>query len=131
MIYLLYTSDQLLFLFQILGNAAYLAAGRRTYIFSIVLISLMAVVISLFLLLYRSMKQKGMNVVPVPGSEEEIGNGTEMKNSNETGVELEDDEVQLLEAELNEETNGQDDVTGENDITASDTATLLYEGSSL
>jgi len=72
-----------------------------------------------------------MNVVPVPGSEEEIGNGTEMKNSNETGVELEDDEVQLLEAELNEETNGQDDVTGENDITASDTATLLYEGSSL
>jgi len=91
----------------------------------------MAVVISLFLLLYRSMKQKGMNVVPVPGSEEEIGNGTEMKNSNETGVELEDDEVQLLEAELNEETNGQDDVTGENDITTSDTATLLYEGSSL
>jgi len=129
MIYLLYTSDQLLFLFQILGNAAYLAAGRRTYIFSIVLISLMAVVISLFLLLYRSMKQKGMNLVPVPGSEEEIGNGTEMKNWNETEVELEDEEVLLLEeAELNEETNGQDDV---NDITTSNTATLLYEGSSL
>ena len=88
--------------------------------------------ISLFLLLYRSMKQKGMNLVPVPGSEEEIENGTEMKNWNETEVELEDDEVQLLEeAELNEETNGQDDVTGENDITTSDTATLLYEGSSL
>jgi len=75
------------------------------------------------------MKQKGMNLVPVPGSEEEIGNGTEMKNWR---VELEDDEVQLLEeAELNEETNGQDDVTGENGITTSDTATLLYEGSSL
>ena len=89
--------------------------------------------ISLFILLYRSMKQKGMNLVPVPGSEEEIENGTEMKNWNETGVELEDEEVQLLEeAELNEETNGQDDVTGENDTNGQDdTATLLYEGSSL
>ena len=74
-----------------------------------------------------------MNLVPVPGSEEEIENGTEMKNWNETGVELEDEEVQLLEeAELNEETNGQDDVTGENDTNGQDdTATLLYEGSSL
>jgi len=70
-----------------------------------------------------------MNLVPVPGSEEEIENGTEMKNWNETEVELEDEEVLLLEeAELNEETNGQDDV---NDITTSNTATLLYEGSSL
>ena len=47
-------------------------------------------------------------------------------------VELEDDEVQLLEeTELDEETNGRDDVTVENDMTTSDTATLLYEGSSL
>jgi len=83
----------------------------------------MAVMISLFLLLYRSMKQKGMNLVPVPRSKEEIENGTEMKNWR---VELEDEET-----ELNEETNGQDDVTVENDMTTNDTATLLYEGSSL
>ena len=38
----------------------------------------------------------------------------------------------IEEAELNEETNGQDDVTGENDTNGQDdTATLLYEGSSL
>ena len=81
------------------------------------------------------MKQRGMtDLVPVPGGEEEIGNGTEMKNWNVTQVELEDDEVQLLEeAELNEKSTmiGQDDLAVENDITTSDTATLLHEESSL
>ena len=86
------------------GNAAYLAVGRRTYLAMSILSSLMLVVMALFLLLYRTLKPKGVYLTPVRTEEE----GDELEEA--VGYCRDSDRVKLLKHfQIEEEISNVDD----------------------
>ena len=111
------------------GNAAYLAVGRRTYLAMSILSGLMLVVMALLLLLYRTMKPKGVNPASVRTEE----GGDELEDA--VGYSRGDDRVELLKHfQMEEETSIDDtgceevtEATSWHGSTETDSAPLLGE----